>query len=134
MLCTTSSEWGKICKAIDYMDSMWNCAQGEFDNGVKIALGSTTYGDGEYFDHENNSYSVGSETLGIIRLDDISVVEGVKLGNVFTFEDDFYFESDEGKFCIADTVYIDTSYSYSESDDDYEYEYTSDDYFEDDEE
>ena len=65
----------------------------ELQDGRKIIIFPTAYGDGEYYDQAGNAYSVDSGTIGAIKLSDIrdekAYIEGGQL-HEFASEIDEY--------------------------------------------
>lgn len=80
----SESEWDEVCSKIE----IGYTGEVTLENGKNIAFYHTQYGDGVYFDQENNEYSVDSGTLGCILVSDLDVELDDSM-NIFDFQSDF---------------------------------------------
>ena len=86
-------EWEELCDLIEgnqYPDE----GVYRFSDGRRFAIFNTAFGDGEYYDKEERSYSVDSGTLGCIKVDDLTKEIDESLGNVVEMPTDFFCYSD----------------------------------------
>jgi len=85
-------EWDEVCSLIIQGNKV---IDGEFvlKDGREFAIYSTAYGDGEYNDYYENSYSVDSGSIGCIKIEDIKNVKDKidieLLGAIVEFETNF---------------------------------------------
>jgi hypothetical protein len=109
-LCYVLHErWDEVCKKIIHNDL---CLNGEFelDDGTKFALYSTAYGDGTYFDQNDNEYWVDAGSIGCILMEDINLsVDGNQImgGRVVDMTNDFTTGKDGGVLKFGG-IHIDT--------------------------
>lgn len=93
-----SDEWRQVCDITIQGSKM---LEGEFElkDGRKFAMYSTAYGDGEYYDHYGQSYSVDSGTIGCIKVEDIKTEKYddiERLGAIVEFKIDFVTSGSRG--------------------------------------
>jgi hypothetical protein len=105
-------EWDEVCSLLFAGRDDHNCNQGEFGlkDGRKIAIYSTAYGDGTYYDQNGRSYWVDSGSIGCVLLDDIDTDHSDNDfggGQTIKFEQDFYTGSQDGKIMFHN-VSVDT--------------------------
>lgn len=100
------NSWEDLLKETEFFEA----CEGEY-KGKPLYAGSTSYGDGIYYDKKGNKYFVDSGTLGIL---DVSLIdrEGFDFDNhsyyrIIEFKEDFIVDIDYGKFRFGD-IYIDT--------------------------
>lgn len=128
--------WQEVCDKFfgDIGDTL------TLSDGRRIAMMSTAYGDGTYYDQHSNVYDVDSGTLGCVAVD-IPNLEFDAFGHA-VFEGDNYFKFDEPfiiDYQIGTVVFgnvrIDTSgWSLDEEGFDDDEEYYDDHYYDGDEE
>lgn len=136
----TDDQWNELLEqCIDHKINQ--CYDGEFlVSGKKVFMVSTAYGDGSYYDGDNNRYAVDSGTIGlcptsIISQEKLREMEGSELGHIMDFASDIFIKADNGFFEIENDmgrsqVVIDTAAEAEYEDD--EDEYDSEDDYEDD--
>lgn len=119
--------WPEVCDLCVFDNSEWMY---QLEDGRDFILFSTSYGDGEYFDRQGNSYGVDSGTIGAIRLDDIKDKEAnLEAGVIHEFPlplEEYDCAYDAGTLVFG-TVEIDTAPDYEDEEDEedlrgYEYE------------
>ena len=111
------SNWEDVCS------KMFGEGDGDgvftLENGTKITIFSTKYGDGTYEDQFNNQYPVDSGTIGCVLLADIKDEDAnLALGNIFDFESVFSVSSEDG-LLMFDYIIIKTGEEDPEEEDDY---------------
>ena len=107
-------EWEEVCRLLFSGRDDHNCNQGEFNlsDGRRIAIYSTKYGDGCYYDQYGGEYDVDAGSIGCILLEDIDIDHPdnyIGGGEVRTFTQDFYTGEQDGKIMFHD-VSIETNY------------------------
>lgn len=108
-------EWDEICSLTIIGNE---CINGEFimKNGVRFAMYSTKYGDGEYLDETGRKYGVDSGTIGCVMVSDCNpdklarVIE-YELGQFEAFVSDFATSEHNGLIEIGH-VEIETNYDW----------------------
>jgi len=82
------NEWNEVCGVADLDNDEWEY---ELEDGRKFIFFSTAFGDGEYEDLDGNLYSVDSGSIGAIKVDDITDLNGLQnaiengLGHIHEF-------------------------------------------------
>lgn len=106
--------WGEICDLLDGEG-------GEFtlNDGRKIHILHTAYGDGTYTDQYGNLYPVDSGTIGCMLASDCDKLDAGS--NVIEFERDFDCDDDSGVLTFGH-ISINTGFSDSDYDDYSEYD------------
>lgn len=108
-------QWDEFC---DITIDEHNCLSGEFvlKNGVRFATYGTAWGDGLYFDQQQNEYGVDAGLIGCIKVDDINDPEAyLEGGTIVEFTADFETSASDGVICIGH-ICIDTDPEYAEED------------------
>jgi hypothetical protein len=87
-------EWKEVCSRIRGRGVWGECLDGEFvlHDGRKLAIYSTKWGDGTYYDELGHSYSVDSGGIGCIRVEDIKANKYdnlLDLGAILEFDEPF---------------------------------------------
>jgi len=102
-------EWSEVCDGL--FDPKNPCINGTYQlkDSREIAILETAYGDGVYYDNENNQYSVDAGIIGCILLDTIknASLSDLILGSVVHITEPFIPTSVDGKL-IFDRIIIDT--------------------------
>jgi hypothetical protein len=110
------SRWDEVCAEIIVGSQ---CLDGVFElaDGVRFAMFSTAWGDGEFQDQEGHSYCVDAGSIGCV----LTTAAGVDLdraetlGRIVTFKKDFLVYEEDGKIHIGPLT-IDTDPAFEEND------------------
>jgi len=115
--CFSRDSWLKL---IDMTGCFDNGDHVEFNQlGNVVAFGRTDHGDGTYLDQFGHQYSVDAGLLGAvpINLNEEMYDDLNELGKVFTFEEEWEFDADDGLFNFGGKIIIDTTHEdWDESD------------------
>ena len=91
-------KWETVCSMILFDNHMMD-GEHVLNNNIPFACYGTRWGDGEYFDQQNNRYLVDAGLIGCIRNEDIFLYgehNDSSLGNIITFNEPFKTGSEEG--------------------------------------
>lgn len=82
-----ADRWEEVCE-LTIKDNQ--CLYGVFTlkDGTEFAIHGTAWGDGEYPDHEGNTYPVDSGSIGCVLVSSIENADE-SCGNIHEFKEDF---------------------------------------------
>jgi hypothetical protein len=106
------NEWDEFCnKAFATKRNLFNVVT--LDNKTSVLFHDTAYGDGVYYDKDDNEYQVDAGLIGAIAVDNIHYKDLVNLdlGHTFTFTGPVEMDYQDGLIVFTDgaiTVEINT--------------------------
>lgn len=115
------NRWDEVCNLIIDGNEV---KEGAFTlpDGTQFILFGTAYGDGLYYDQIGNEYPVDAGSIGCVLADKVDSDARLDLGNLHTFENDVWVDSD-GKVLNFGHICIDTDPVFEEEyEEDYEEE------------
>lgn len=110
--------WDEVCNLLFPTGEKSHDGEYTLSDGTRFAIYSTAFGDGVYYDQDDNEYGVDAGVIGCILVSDIIEKEqdNLGLGMVHTFPHDFetgYSEYDRNTIDFGGRVIIQTDPIYN---------------------